>query len=181
MTTYIEDLDNVEARIRDLKEEIRRLEDQLARSQDYGDRRGGKRAHHASPMGYGSGTDLPLTQLTEERVSPATRPAPTYTSTVQAPPRIHVQRDVEMEDGEVGRYPRLPVAGWPYTPAPGAPTFPRGANWTAAPRGRPGMGMRGGRVPQCTARSDQLLITSMEELEFHLKRTETPGDERAVA
>jgi hypothetical protein len=43
------------------------------------------------------------------------------------------------------------------------------------------MGMRGGRVPQCTVRNDQLLITSMEELEFHLKRTETPGDERGVA
>jgi hypothetical protein len=105
MTAYIEDLDDAEARIRDLKEEIGQLEDQLARTQDYGDQRGGKRARHISPMGYGSGTDSPLTPFMEGRVTPALRPVPTYALATQALPRTHGQKDMEMEDGEVSRYP----------------------------------------------------------------------------
>jgi hypothetical protein len=124
MTTYIEDLADAEAQIHDLKEEIGQLEDQLARPQDYRDCCGGKRACHVLPMGYGLGMDSPLTQLTEERVMPASRPVPTYASMAQVLPRTHGQRDVEMEDGEVGRYPPLPAAGWPYTPAQGALVFP---------------------------------------------------------
>jgi hypothetical protein len=96
----------------------------LARPQDYGDHHGGKRACHTSPMGYGSGTDSPLMQLTEERAMPASRAAPTYASMAQVLPRIHGQKDVEMEDGEVGRYPPLPAAGWPYMLAQGALMFP---------------------------------------------------------
>jgi hypothetical protein len=89
MTAYIKDLDDAEAQIHDLKEEIGWLEDQLARPQDYRDCHGGKRAHHVSPMGYGSGMDLPLTQLMEERAMPASRLAPMYASTAQVPPRTY--------------------------------------------------------------------------------------------
>jgi hypothetical protein len=128
MTGYIEDLNDAEARICDLKEEICRLEDQLARPQDYGDCHGGKRAHHTSPMGYGSGMDSPLMQLTEERVTLASWSVPTYASTAQVLPRIHSQKDVEMENGEVGRYPPLPAAGQPYTLEQGALMFSQGAN-----------------------------------------------------
>jgi hypothetical protein len=41
--------------------------------------------------------------------------------------------------------------------------------------------MSGGRALHHTVHNKQLLITSMEELELHLKKAETPGDERAVA
>jgi hypothetical protein len=43
------------------------------------------------------------------------------------------------------------------------------------------MGMRGGHALHHTAHDDPLIITSMEELEYHLKMMEMPGDKRAVA
>jgi hypothetical protein len=43
------------------------------------------------------------------------------------------------------------------------------------------MGMRGGHAPHHTVHNDLLMITSMEELEYYLKRTETLEDKRAVA
>ena len=118
--------------------------------------------------------------MQEESTALVSQLASTYVTVLQVLPQKHDQRDVEMEDGKVGKFPPLPMAGQPYTPAQGVPAIPCGSNWTTAIRGRPGVGLRGGRSVQHMPHEPVFMITSMEELEHHLKWAEKPGDEKAM-
>jgi hypothetical protein len=95
MARYLEDLEDVESHIWELKEKVNQSEDQLARSQDYDDLCGGKQAHYRSPLRYRLVMDSPLTPLPQEgRVVSVSQPTNTYASVLQVPPQRHVQRSI---------------------------------------------------------------------------------------
>jgi hypothetical protein len=105
-----EDLGEADDYAKSLEARIRELEKELACPHDYKDNRGGKRARYDSPYKGESGTNSPA--LRRRGPQPLHQPStqePSYARVVQEPAPVRTQEDVQMEDGEVGRFPPLPT------------------------------------------------------------------------
>ena len=111
---YFEELEDADTRIRRLEARGIELEDQLEDSHDYDDRRNGKCACYGGPRGLGSGAGSPaLSTPTSGPSIPVSQTPTTYAGTLSAPPRVNVQEDVVMEEGETAAFPPLPYPGQP--------------------------------------------------------------------
>lgn len=178
---YFEELEGADIRIRELQTKVRELEDQLEDYHEYKEKCNGKCTCYGGSLEHGLGTGSPaLSTLTSGPSLPVSQAPTTYARTLQVPPRVNVQEDVVMEEGELGRFPPLPNPSQPLSSTVGTIVVPRGANWNPAPRGRPGMGMRGG-IGARPSREPLLLITSLAQLDHYLEAANRPGDETAVA
>ena len=104
-----------------------------------------------------------------------------YARAVKEPPLQHDLEDMQMEDGEVGKFPPLPNPQQPWEPRRGPMTIPRGASWMPATRGRPVVTRRGGFGGHVPPRLPTLIILSVEELERHLDAANIPGNELALS
>lgn len=164
---------------------IRELENNAAHHHEYDDSRGGKRVRYNSPYEGGSGLNSPVPpqgaplappppqQLTDQRAS-------SYAQVVQDTALVHDQGDVQMEEGEVGRFPPLPNLQQRVEPTRGSLVIPCGANWMPAIRGRPTIPRQGGFGGSAPLRLPPLVITSREELEHHLDAASVPGNKLAL-
>jgi hypothetical protein len=91
----------------------------------------------------------------------------------------HIEKDMQMEDGEVA-FPPLPRPAPPMAETIQGPQFQCGANWIPAPvpRGMPATCGSPFRRPM--PRHTRLIITSVEELEQHLEVANMPHNELVV-
>ena len=141
---YFEELEDADARIRRLEVRVIELEDQLEDLCDYDDRRNGKRACYGGPRGFGSGAGSPaLSTLTSGPSIPVSQTPATYAGTLSAPPRVNIQEDIVMEEGETAVFLPLPYPSQPSQTMSGLMMVPRGANWKPVPRGRPTVSTQG--------------------------------------
>jgi hypothetical protein len=176
-----EDLGEADEYAKSLEARIRELEKELACHRDYEDNRGGKRARYDSPYEGESGTNSPAPR--RRGPQPPHQPStqePSYARVVQEPAPVRTQEDVQMEDGEVGRFPPLPTPQPPLEVTRGPVGVPRGANWRPAPQLRPTQARRGGFGGHPTPRLPPLVISSVEELEQHLEAANIQGNELAL-
>ena len=120
-----EDLGEANDYTRNLEARIRELERENNHPCDYEDNRGGKRARYDSPYEGGSGLNSPA--------PPQPLPPPpttmdlgtsSYAWAVKEPPPQRDLEDVQMEEGEVGRFPPLPNPQQPWEPRRGSMTIP---------------------------------------------------------
>jgi hypothetical protein len=160
---------------------IRELEKELACHRNYEDNRGGKRARYDSPYEGESGTNSPAPRRwgPQPLHQPSTQ-EPSYARVVQELAPVCTQEDVQMEDGEVGRFPPLPTPQPPLEATRGPVGVPRGANWRPAPQPRPTQVRQGGFGGHPTLRLLPLVISSVEELEQHLEAANIQGNELAL-
>ena len=113
---YFEELEDADTRIRRLEARVIELEDQLEDSRDYNDRRNRKRARYGGHRGFGSGAgSSALSTPTSGPSIPVSQTPTTYAGTLSAPPRVNVQEDVVMEEGETAAFPPLPYPSQPVT------------------------------------------------------------------
>jgi hypothetical protein len=168
-----------------LEARIRELERENNRPCDYEDSRGGKRARYDSLYEGGSGLNSPVPPQGPPPPPPpmttTTSGTSNYAQAVKELPPQHDLEDVQMEDGEVGRFPPLPNPQQPWEPRRGSMTIPQGANWTPATRGRPVVTRRGRLGGHAPPRLPTLIIPSVEELEHHLDAANIPGNELALS
>jgi hypothetical protein len=83
-------------------------------------------------------------------------------SRVQVVPAIHIEEDMQMEDGEVS-FPPLPTPAPPMAEAIRGPHFQHGANWMPAPIPRGAPLVRGSLFGRSMPRYAGLVIASVEE------------------
>jgi hypothetical protein len=176
-----EDLGEADDYAKSLEARIRELEKELACPCDYEDNRGGKRARYDSPYEGESGMNSPAPrrQGPQPPHQPSTQEL-SYTRVVQELAPVRTQKDVQMEDGEVGRFPPLPTPQPPLEVTRGPVGVPRGANWRPAPQPRPTQVRQEGFGGHSTLRLLPLVISSAEELEQHLEAANIQGNELAL-
>jgi hypothetical protein len=105
-----EDLGEADDYAKSLEARIRELEKELACPCNYEDNRGGKMVRYNSPYEGESDTNSPA--LRRWGPQPPHQPLtqePSYARVVQQLAPVHTQEDIQMEDGEVGRFPPLPT------------------------------------------------------------------------
>jgi hypothetical protein len=139
------------------------------------DNRGGKRARYNLPYEGESGANSPA--LRRQGPQPLHQPStqePSYARVVQelAP--------VQMEDGEVGRFPPLLTPQPPLEVMRRPVAVPRGTNWRPVPQPRPTQVRQGGFGGHSTPRLPPLVISSVEELEQHLEAANIQGNKLAL-
>jgi hypothetical protein len=176
-----EDLGEADDYAKSLDARIRELEKELACHHDYEDNRGGKRARYDLPYEGESGTNslAPRRRGPQPPHQPSTQKL-SCTRVVQEPAPVRTQEDIQMEDGEVGRFPPLLTPQPPLEVTRGPVGVPRGANWRPAPQPRPTQVRRGGFGGHPTPRLPPLVISSVEELEQHLEVANIQGNELAL-
>ena len=128
-----EDLADTDEYIKSLEARVREMEKELVHSRDYEDNRGGRRARYDSP--YEGGSELnspaPKPQGPQPPSPKQSTQKPSYARVVQEPAPVCAQEDIQMEDGEVGRFPPLPTPQPPLEAMSGSMTVPHGTSATA--------------------------------------------------
>jgi hypothetical protein len=127
-------------------------------------------------MGSGVASPALLVPVRENSAPPLRRD----NGSVQVVPAVHVEEDVQMEDGDVS-FPPLPTPAPPVAEAIWAPHFQWGANWMPVPIPRGAPAVRGSLFGRPMPRYAGLIIASMEELEQHLEVVNMLRNELVVA
>ena len=105
----IDDLDEADAHVCRLEVRVVKLEDQLEDTRDYDNRHNGKCTYYGGIWGYGSGAGSPaLSTPTSGPSISMSQALVTYAGILSAPPRVNVQEDILVEEGEMGAFPPLP-------------------------------------------------------------------------
>jgi hypothetical protein len=179
---YFEELEDTDTQIHHLEARIAKLEHQLDGQHKYTDQHGSKHACYDSSMGYGSGSTSLMRSTSMGRPPSSTQKVSTsYAGALQSRPTTNDQQDTDMEDGEMARFPSLPMPSQLFPTTTGGITVPRGTMWNLAPRGRqPGRGMVGGFGVH-PMRERTLVITSLEELDQYTEAANRPGDKLVLA
>jgi hypothetical protein len=99
---------------------------------------------------------------------------------VQKPAPVHAQKDVQMEDGEMGRFPPLPTPQPPLEVTRRPVIVPQSTNWRPAPQPRLTQARQEGLRDYPAPRLLPLVISSMKELEQHLEAANIQGNELAL-
>ena len=176
-----DDLDEADTRICRLEARVVELEDQLKDAHDYDDGHNGKCAHYGGIQGYGLGAGSPALSTPMSGPSiPMSQALVTYMGMLSAPPRVNIQEDILMEEGEMGAFLPLPQPSQPSHLMTGLIMVPQGNNWNPAPSGRPMVSMWGGFGFR-PLREPPLIITSMAQLDDCIKAANRQGDMTAMA